>query len=910
TYAGGKIYHPGTMNDIKSDKNNWSAIYSPKGGGAGGAAYAWNINSCKSPIKWSGSTKGIAKGGGDINLAKHMAGFIKNYNKPKPFFIACGIFRPHLPWNCPKEFFDLYDLSKITVPPPGYKKGGVGSCEHQKIVNSGKWDDAVRAYLACISYVDYNVGVLLDALKASGKANNTIVVFMGDHGWHLGEKSMWKKSSTWEHANHTTLIIYDPSAKGNGQVCQKVVGLQDIYPTLVELCDLPYNNKVEGNNLEPLLDNPHIKSWSTPVLSKFRDTEYLRTNQWKFVEKGAKSELYNSIEDINEHNNLYGKAQYNTVVTELRAEMKRIRKIGQDIVNGGGNCSNGPSSNITDLSAEVTNCSTAVLTWTKVNCATSYEVYRKITSSANFTKVGTVTGKSYTDDALALSKAYTYLVKPAYGNKKKSSNQVQVTTPSSCGTGCATPGKTTISKTDATCGSNNGKITFTFKDDPVRTNIAFSIDGGINYTKVKDDIGSYSFTNLAQGNYNCWVQWGNGDCNTDLGTIKISCTSVTKAPVAKAGADQTVTDLNGNGVETITLDGSKSFDTDGTITNYSWTSGGTQLATGVSSKVLLAIGTHKITLTVTDNDGLTGSDDVTITVKTGSQDVTPPTVPTGLKVTKVGQNMVKLSWNESYDSESGVAGYRVYENGVLVADVALLSATIIELTCETSYFFSVSAYDNEGNESDASAEVPATTSSCSSQPVTVSLSPINDAFLQGKKGYNLNLIRIEPKKRTGYLMFDLSSVNGTITSAKLKLKCAADAGKGNIKINLGTSNNWTEKKLTSKNKPGMGTQLASLNKAYKIGSVYTWNLNTASLKGGGKVSLIVTQVSGNDVAFGSEENAAKPVLEITYSGRPKMTESTHEITSLEIFPNPTDGIFNISLIGHEKASIKIINITG
>ncbi|MCG8696521.1 MAG: hypothetical protein MI922_00595, partial [Bacteroidales bacterium] len=149
---------------------------------------------------------------------------------------------------------------------------------------------------------------------------------------------------------------------------------------------------------------------------------------------------------------------------------------------------------------------------------------------------------------------------------------------------------------------------------------------------------------------------------------------------------------------------------------------------------------------------------------------------------------------------------------------------------------------------------------------TVNLTPIHDAFLQGGKGYNINLIRVEPNKRTGYLMFDLSAVDGTIKSAKLKLKCTSDAGNGNIKINLGKSNNWTEKNLNNNNKPAAGAQLASINQTYKVGSVYTWNLNTSSLAGGGKLSLIATQASGNDAAFGSKENAAnKPVLEITYT---------------------------------------------
>ncbi|MCG8696424.1 MAG: T9SS type A sorting domain-containing protein [Bacteroidales bacterium] len=385
-----------------------------------------------------------------------------------------------------------------------------------------------------------------------------------------------------------------------------------------------------------------------------------------------------------------------------------------------------------------------------------------------------------------------------------------------------------------------------------------------------------------------------------------------KAPIANAGKDKTITDSDGNGTEMVTLNGGDSYDPDGKINTYVWTKGNEQLATGVSPKVILTTGIHSITLTVTDNKGKKDSDDVKITVSqcTNCTDKTPPTIPTGLTVTNVADKSVSLKWNASTDSESGVAGYRVYENGIQVADVSGLSATVKALSCETSYSFAVSAYDKQANESEAGSEVQATTSSCSSQPVTVTLTPINDAFLQGNKGYNINLIRIEPKKRTSYLMFDLSSVDGPITKAVLKLKCASDAGNGNVKINLGKTNNWTEKNLTSKNKPALGVQLATLNKAYKIGSVYTWNLNTTSISGGDKLSLIVTQVSGNDVAFGSKENAAKPVLEITYTGSPKMSEMSNEATSLEVYPNPSNGIFNVAVSGNEKASLKIINLTG
>ena len=334
TYAGGKIYHPGSMNSNEADKNNWSGIYTGGSGAGGGSAYKWEIPVCGGPIKWSGGT-GNVENDNDTKLARHMANQIRNYNRSKPFFMACGFFRPHLPWNCHKDFYDLFNPNQLTVPPPGYANIGSATCEHQQITGNNKWNEAIRAYLANMAYADFNVGIVLDALEQSGRANNTIVLFMGDHGWHLGEKKMWKKSFAWEHASHTTLIIYDPSANGNGRTSSKVVGLQDLYPTLVELCGLPRNNKVEGTSLVPLLNNPNLGSWNNAVLSKIRDTEYIRTQNWKFVEEGNNSQLYNALTEINEHNNLYGRSQYNGVVASLRFKMDSLKQLGQDIINGG-----------------------------------------------------------------------------------------------------------------------------------------------------------------------------------------------------------------------------------------------------------------------------------------------------------------------------------------------------------------------------------------------------------------------------------------------------------------------------------------------------------------------------------------------------------------------------------------------
>lgn len=177
---------------------------------------------------------------------------------------------------------------------------------------------------------------------------------------------------------------------------------------------------------------------------------------------------------------------------------------------------------------------------------------------------------------------------------------------------------------------------------------------------------------------------------------------------------------------------------------------------------------------------------------------------------------------------------------------------------------------------------------------TTTLEPIHDAYLQGSANNNNTLIRVEPGNRVGYFMFDLSGINGTITTAQLKMTCSSDAGNGNITVDKGNSSSWTESNLSNANKPSSAGALGSLNGNYSVGTTYTWNLTAGSLSGGGNLSLIVTQSSGNDVAFASKENTATaPQLVITYtsSGNARKAGSKLPIASFEtkpavLYPNP------------------------
>ena len=532
TYAGGKIYHPASMNKGDADQANWSG-YTTQGTGAnGGSHYKWSNSVKNGKLSWSAGVYDLDKKGNakDRDLAKHFANKIKNHSGNKPFFFACGFFRPHLAWNVHKQYFDRFKLSDLTMP-QGYKANDlndvnfVATDEFKEVIQKGKELEAIRAYLACLAYTDDNVGIVLDALDKSAHKDNTIVVFFGDHGWHLGEKSRYKKATQWDMAFRTTLIIYDPSMPGNGKVCKKVVSLMDIYPTLVELTGVPYNYQIEGRSIKPLLHNPNDPEWDKPIIMFRGNTPIIKTQKWRYVKGNM---LYDVENDPYEWDNLINKSGYNGVISDLESQITKYLNLGKSVKKGGKN------------------------------------------------------------------------------------NEVETTIANPC----TDPPSVAITKSNATCGSNNGSITFTFADASGRSAIELSIDGGSNYTNVADNSGSYTFTNLSEGTYNCNARWRNGDCPTNLGNKTISCTGGNEKPIAEAGPNQTVT-ISGNNASII-LDGSGSIDNDGTIESYVWTIGSTQIATGISPSVSFAVGTHTVTLTVTDNEGASDNDEVVITINDGN----------------------------------------------------------------------------------------------------------------------------------------------------------------------------------------------------------------------------------------------------------------------------------------------------
>lgn len=233
----------------------------------------------------------------------------------KPFFLACGIYRPHMPWQVPRSYYDLFPPDEVTLPkvldndlddlPAAGVKMARPQGDHATMLKTGNWRYAVQAYLASIKFADGQVGRLIKALDESEYAKNTIIVLWGDHGWHLGEKHHWRKFSLWEEACRAPLMIVAPGITSADSRCVRTVDFVDLYPTLSELCGLPIGDHLDGESLVPLLKNPK-RSWSFPAITTHgRNNHAVRTQRWRYIRYADGSEeLYDHEEDPMEWSNL------------------------------------------------------------------------------------------------------------------------------------------------------------------------------------------------------------------------------------------------------------------------------------------------------------------------------------------------------------------------------------------------------------------------------------------------------------------------------------------------------------------------------------------------------------------------------------------------------------------------------
>ncbi|MFC1760731.1 sulfatase [Planctomycetota bacterium] len=340
TLSTGKIFHkhgdptaPGGV-----DQGQWAfhEFVESKGGNGG---MAWmerpeveGIKAGGTDFSW-GACNAAVEETKDYVACQWAADQLQGDFDGKPFFLALGISKPHLSWVVPQQFFDLYPLDKLNQVPifrddlddivradgkPIFKPGG----RFLLADKTGMHKNAQRAYLACVSYADYCLGVVFNALAKSKYADNTIVMVWGDHGWYLSEKMQYGKTELWERAARVPFIVKVPGITPPGVKCEGVVNLIDMYPTLLELCGLQPNKENDGRSFAKLLANPSMP-WNEPTLTTYQYKNHSLTDgRYRYTWYGGKAdgaeELYDHSSDPMEHTNLASNPEYAEVIARFK----------------------------------------------------------------------------------------------------------------------------------------------------------------------------------------------------------------------------------------------------------------------------------------------------------------------------------------------------------------------------------------------------------------------------------------------------------------------------------------------------------------------------------------------------------------------------------------------------------------
>lgn len=375
TYATGKVYHNG-ISDYKDKKDDYWTDYSPSFWGgmephikeAGFGYRGWmfypftkdggqlvqlygeeNIRDnymshnrfyalCGGPLSEEEIPE---KGMYDEQIANWAVNKI-NEKHDDPFFLAVGFIRPHVPFTAPQKYFDMYDKDSILVPE-------VPDDEFNDIPMMGKsiaygrspggdWyevnrkeeilPELVHAYLACVTFVDEQIGKVLEAIENSEHADNTIVVLWSDHGQHLGEKRHFRKQALWEESTKVPLIISVPGEINGDTKSNETVSLLDLYPTLVDLCNLPDLPKLGGQSLVPLLEDPSATREEPVLCTWYYKNHAIRSKDWRYIQyRDGTEELYNHTTDPGEHINLAYDPQYADVIAEHKKWLPKYNAI-------------------------------------------------------------------------------------------------------------------------------------------------------------------------------------------------------------------------------------------------------------------------------------------------------------------------------------------------------------------------------------------------------------------------------------------------------------------------------------------------------------------------------------------------------------------------------------------------------
>ena len=333
-YGYGKITHGWSGNNVWDDKQNHKRDPRPPGApiqSIGKGEQDWG------PIHIAEDEMNDTKGA-DKTIA------ILEQEHKEPFFLIYGTFNPHMAWFVPQKYFDMFPLDEIKlpelnpndfddIPPLGDEVVGGKRKFTQSVLKAGLHKSSVQAYLATTAYVDAQHGRVLDALEKSPYKDNTIVVFLSDHGFHLAEKDHWQKGTLWEEATNSMLMFRVPGVTKSGGVTKRCVSLQDLYPTLLDLCQLQRPEHVDGKSVLPILQNPQADWQSTAISYLYNQYAAIRTEKFRYIRyKEGQQELYDIRNDPHEWKNQANNPEYEKVIRELNDRLPAVKDMAPQLV--------------------------------------------------------------------------------------------------------------------------------------------------------------------------------------------------------------------------------------------------------------------------------------------------------------------------------------------------------------------------------------------------------------------------------------------------------------------------------------------------------------------------------------------------------------------------------------------------
>jgi arylsulfatase A-like enzyme len=326
TVGAGKIYHGYNSEGREDTWSEWVGHFSTDG------KQPANLNGLnRAQFDW-GPLSIPPEGMRDYKLTDWAIGEL---NKPsdEPLFLAVGYVKPHLPWYVPQEYFDRFPLEEIILPetaendlsdiPPAGVKMAKPEGDHAAVLGGDEWEKAVQGYLATNSFLDDQIGRLLEGLEQSPRGQTMAVVLWSDHGWHLGEKEHWRKFTLWEEATRCVFAISIPGVTKAGSSCRAPVDFMSVYPTVCEIAGLPIPEHVKGPSLLPLLKDPRAK-WNRPALTTHgRGNHGVRSPRYRYIRyEDGSEELYFHEDDPLEANNRANDTD--PEIAEIKTKLGRI----------------------------------------------------------------------------------------------------------------------------------------------------------------------------------------------------------------------------------------------------------------------------------------------------------------------------------------------------------------------------------------------------------------------------------------------------------------------------------------------------------------------------------------------------------------------------------------------------------